>query len=232
MDSDHPLIDIPSTDESYPLKNQTTVDEEKLKSLNKKYGPINKIFVKESGSSMKIEKEGIGHSAETVEAGKGKRKSSRNGKVRINKRNDYTPDKNAIRKTCSKCGSVNHLAINYKVVISDHCMPNPMMNAHMPYMPMFPNTPVQYANMQFIPNPYFGAFNMPSMPFQNANMNHAYANQFSMNSANIGSSNSVVLPETKKLNSEDEVVSKPFKSKEVNTSKPKVASNKNGPKTA
>ena len=86
LDCDHPLIEISSTDESYPSKNQTTVDEEKLKNLNKKYGPINKIFVKESGSSKKIEKEGIGHSAIIVEAGKGKKKSSRNGKVGINKR--------------------------------------------------------------------------------------------------------------------------------------------------
>ncbi|XP_063942882.1 uncharacterized protein LOC135150486 [Daucus carota subsp. sativus] len=96
LDSDHPLIDIPSTDENYPSKNQTAVDEDKLKKLDKKYGPINKNFVKESGSSKKIEKEEIGHSAEKMEAGKEKKKSSRNGKVGINKRNDYTPDKNLL----------------------------------------------------------------------------------------------------------------------------------------
>ena len=114
--------------------------------------------MKASGSSEKIENEGIGHSAERVEAGKGKKKRSRNGKVGINKRNDYTLDKNDVRKTCSKCGSVNHLAINCKTVLSDHCMPSLMMNAHMPYMPMFLNAPIQYANMKFMPNPYFGAF--------------------------------------------------------------------------
>ena len=122
LDSDHPLIDNPSTDESYPSKNQTAVDEEKLKNIDKKYGPINKTFVKESGSSEKIENEGIGHSAERVEAGKGKKKRSRNCKVGINKRNDYTLDKNDVRKTCSKCGSVNHLANNCKTVLSNHCL--------------------------------------------------------------------------------------------------------------
>ena len=147
LDSDHPLIDSPSTDESYPSKNLTTVDEDKLKKPDKKYGPINKNFVKESGSSKKIEEEGIFHSAEKVEAGKGKKKSSRNGKVGINKRKDYTPDKIVVRKTCSKCGSVNHLAINCKNVLTDHCMHNPMMNAHLPYMSMFPNAPLHYANM-------------------------------------------------------------------------------------
>ncbi|XP_063941537.1 uncharacterized protein LOC135149680 [Daucus carota subsp. sativus] len=232
VDSDHPLIDSQSMDESYPSKNQTAVDENKLKKLDKKYGPINKNFVKESGSSKKIEKEGIGHGEERMEAGKGKKKSSRNGKVGINKKNDYTPDKYAVRKTCSKCGSVNHLAVNCKNALSDHCMPNSMMNSHMSYMPMFPSTPIQYANMPFMPNPYFNAFNMSAMPNYHDNMNHAYANQFSVNSTNVGSSNSAVMSKVKKINSEDEVVSKPSKSKENNSSKPKAVSNKDGPKTA
>ena len=194
-----------------------------------KYGPINKNFVKESGSSKKIEKEGIGHSAERVEAGKGKKKRSRNGNVGINKRNDYTPNKNAVIKTCSKCGSVNHLAIHCETVLSDHCMPSPMMNAH---MPMFPNAPIQYANMQFMPNPYFGAFYLPTIPIHNDNMNYVFVNLFPVNSTNVGSSNSDVMPKVKKHNSEDKVVPKPSKSKESNASKPKVVSNKPGPKTA
>ena len=229
LESAHPLIDSPSTDGSYPSKNRTAVDEEKLKKLDKKYGPINKNFVKESGSSKKIEKEGIGHSAERVEAGKGKKKRSRNGNVGINKRNDYTPNKNAVIKTCSKCGSVNHLAIHCETVLSDHCMPSPMMNAH---MPMFPNAPIQYANMQFMPNPYFGAFYLPTIPIHNDNMNHVIVNQFPLNSTIVGSSNSVVLPKVKKNNSEDEVVSKPSISKQNNAFKTKVVSNKTGPKTA
>ena len=98
--------------------------------------------MKESGSSKKTEKEGIGHNRERVEAGKGKKKSSRNGKVGINKKNDYTPDRNSVIKTCFKCGSVNHLANSCKTILSDPCMPNIMINAHMPYMPMFSNNPV------------------------------------------------------------------------------------------
>ena len=167
-----------------------------------------------------------------MEAGKGKKKSSRNGKVGINKKNDYTPDKNAVRKTCSKCGSVNHLAVNCKNALSDYCMPNPMMNSHMPYMPMFPHAPIQYANMPFMHNPFFGAFNMSVVPNPHVNMNHANLNQFSVSSTNVGSSNSAVMPKVKKINSEDEVVSKLSKSKEINSSKPKVMSNKTVPKTA
>ena len=85
---------------------------------------------------------------------------------------------------------------------------------------------------QFMPNPYFGAFNMPAMPIHYDNMYHAFINQISGNSTNVSSSNSVVIPKVKKLNSEDEVVSKSSKSKESNASKPKVVSNKTGPKTA
>ncbi|XP_063949970.1 uncharacterized protein LOC135152795 [Daucus carota subsp. sativus] len=221
LDNDHPLTDIPSTDENYPSKNQIAVDEDQLKKLDKKYGPINKNFVKESGSSKKIEKEGIGHSAEKMEAEKERKKSSRNGKVGNNKRNDYTPDKNAVRKTCSKCGSVNHLAINCKNALSNHCMPNPMINAHLPYMHMFPNAPIHYANMQFMPNPYFGAFNMHIMPVHHDNMNHAFINHLSGHSTNVASSNSAMIPKVKKSVSEDEVVSKPSKSKENKSSKPK-----------
>ena len=111
-------------------------------------------------------------------------------------------------------------------------MPNPMINAHLPYMPMFPNAPIHYANMQFMPNPYFGAFNMHTMPVHHDNMNHAFINQFSGHSTNVGSSNSAVIPKVKKSVSEDEVVSKPSKSKKNKSSKPKVVSNKSGPKTA
>ena len=107
-----------------------------------------------------------------------------------------------------------------------------MMNAHMPYMPMFLHAPIQYANMKFMPNPYFGAFNMLAMPIQNDNMNHVFVNQFPVNSTIVGSSNSALLPKVKKHNSEDEVFSKSSKSKENNASTPKEVSKKTGPKTA
>ncbi|XP_063935540.1 uncharacterized protein LOC135147084 [Daucus carota subsp. sativus] len=52
MDSDHPLKTKSSTDESYPLKNNSLVNKKIVKKLNKKYGPVNKNFVKgESNSS-------------------------------------------------------------------------------------------------------------------------------------------------------------------------------------
>ncbi|XP_063936091.1 uncharacterized protein LOC135147168 [Daucus carota subsp. sativus] len=44
VDSDHPLIDTQSTDESYPLKNQTAVDDNKLRKLDKSMGPSIKIL--------------------------------------------------------------------------------------------------------------------------------------------------------------------------------------------
>ncbi|XP_063941275.1 uncharacterized protein LOC135149479 [Daucus carota subsp. sativus] len=95
------------------------------------------------------------------------------------------------------------------------------MNSHMPYMPMFPHAPIQYVNMPLMPNPFFGAFNMSVVPNPHVNMNHANLNQFSVNSTNFGSSNSTAMPKVKKINSEDKVVSKPSKSKEINSSKPK-----------
>ena len=58
-----------------------------------------------------------------------KRKSSRNGKVGINKHNNYTPDKYAPRKSCVKCGSVNHLSVNCKSI----------KNVSMPLPPSMPN---------------------------------------------------------------------------------------------
>ena len=47
LDNDHPLIDSKLKDGNHPSKNQTAVDEEKLEKLNKKFGPINKNFVKD-----------------------------------------------------------------------------------------------------------------------------------------------------------------------------------------
>ena len=83
-----------------------------------------------------------------------------------------------------------------------------------------------------MPNPYFGAFNMHTMPVHHDNINHVFINHLSGHSTNVGSSNSAVIPRVKQSISADEVVSKPLKSKESKPSKPKVVSNKSGPKTA
>lgn len=49
-------------DESYLLKNNSSIDKKTFKKLNKKYGPVNKNFVKgESNSSETNESVNIGH---------------------------------------------------------------------------------------------------------------------------------------------------------------------------
>ena len=45
-----------------------------------------------------------------------KKKKNRNGKVGINKHDNYASDVYAIRKVCAKCGSTNHLSIDCKTV--------------------------------------------------------------------------------------------------------------------
>ena len=132
MDNDHPLINKPSTDKSYPLKERTAVDKQKLKKLNDKFGPVSKNFVTGEGSKNKeVDRDNIGHLSnkqlkdklENIEdKTKAKKKGNINGKVGINKKNNYTPDKYAPRKTCVKCGSVNHLSINCKTVVPNSYM--------------------------------------------------------------------------------------------------------------
>ena len=73
-----------------------------------------------------------------------KKKKNRNGKVGINKNNNYTPDKHAPRKVCSKCGSSNHLAMQCKNVVPtifSQSMPaNVNQNfSGFPQMPFLPN---------------------------------------------------------------------------------------------
>ena len=46
-----------------------------------------------------------------------KKKKNKNGKVGINKNNNYTPDKHAPRKVCSKCDSSNHLVMQCKIIV-------------------------------------------------------------------------------------------------------------------
>ena len=108
-----------------------------------------------------------------------KKKNNRNGKVEINKHNNYTPDKYAPRKICVKCGSVNHLSVNCKLA-----MPTPMSAPssfpNMTTMPMnaisTQNMNAQFANMPFAPNPYYAAFSMPQMPFSMPYWNNMFAN--------------------------------------------------------
>jgi len=176
-----PLTDQPSTDQDVSL---TKEKKEKLTRLNDKYGPVTKNFVQgESSKTKKVEKPveraNVGNlsnkqlkdKVEKIQIEtKGKKKNNRNGKVGINKNNNYTPDKYAPRKLCVNCGSVNHLSTNCKSVkkTDNVKIPKPAMNCSMPTMPVMPNmfNPYAqfqnpYANMSFMPNPYMNMCNMP-----------------------------------------------------------------------
>ena len=98
--------------------------------MNKKYGPIKKNFVKgESNSSETSESVNNTHNSSSKTKKKldaieskseetKKKKGNRNGNIRVNKHTNYTPNASAPRKTCSKCGSVNHLSANCKTVFA------------------------------------------------------------------------------------------------------------------
>ena len=122
-----------------------------------------------SSSSKGLEKSNI------VSKTKDKRnKKNRNGKVGINKHNNYAPYMYAPRKVCAKCGSVNHLSIDYNIVSS-----------LTPSQPLMPNLatpalaalPVQFASMPFMNT--FLAYNINfDMPW-NINPNFSlYASNF------------------------------------------------------
>ena len=105
-----------------------------------------------------------------------KKKKNRNGKVGINKQNNYAPDMYALRKVCAKCGSANNLSINCK--INSTPILSPTVTPSQPLMPNLaqPNISTltaQFASMPFI-NPFL-AYNMNfAMPW-NMNMNNDYS---------------------------------------------------------
>ena len=116
--------------ERYPLKNNSLVGKKTLNKLNKKYGPVNKKFVKgESNSSRTNESVNIGHfsdkklkekldAIETMPVETKKKRNNRNGKIGVKKHNNYTLKASAPRKTCSKCDSVNHLSTYCKIMVT------------------------------------------------------------------------------------------------------------------
>ncbi|KAK1360439.1 hypothetical protein POM88_044913 [Heracleum sosnowskyi] len=184
------LTHEPSTDQAVSL---TDKRKDKLTRLNDKYGPVTKNFVQGESSILKkiekpVERANVGHLSnkqlkDKVEKvhneAKGNKKNNRNGKVGINKHNNYTPDKYAPRKTCVNCGSVSHLSTYCKSVkkTPNVKMPKPAMNSSMPTMPVMPNMFAPYAQFQnpyasmpFVPNPYMNMFNMPQMPWNMNNM--------------------------------------------------------------
>ncbi|KAL8112910.1 hypothetical protein AgCh_020281 [Apium graveolens] len=164
----------PSSDiNPHPSTVSKPVSKAKLTKLNEKYGSASKNFVLGESSQVKKEKKAnVGHMTvnqlsdrrEKIEVKtEAKKKNNRNGKVEINKHNNYTPDKYAPRKICVKCGSVNHLSVNCKTAMptSISVPPHfPNINA-MPSMPMnamsTQNMNTQFANMPIAPNPYYVA---------------------------------------------------------------------------
>ena len=112
------------------MKNNSSVEKKILNKLNKKYGPVNKNFVKgEDNSSETNESKNRNHNTdkklkkkldvgETKSEVTKKKSGNRNGKIGVNKHTNYTPNASAPRKTCSKCGSVTHLSANCKTVIA------------------------------------------------------------------------------------------------------------------
>ncbi|KAK1398155.1 hypothetical protein POM88_008018 [Heracleum sosnowskyi] len=165
----------------------------------------------------------------------GKKKKNRNGKVGINKHNNFTPDKYAPRKTCVNCGSVNHLTTYCKSVKNANVhLPKHVMNVPMFIMSAMPNlfdqNVHQYTNMPFVPNPYFNAFSMPQMPWNIPSMNNMYANIAPMHASNLYASEHLTNPILQR--------STPKVKVDLNQSKPKVQNdmvnrkkaNKIGPK--
>ena len=130
-------------------------------------------FVKE-GTPPK-EKVVKDESKDNVSKTKEKNKN-KNGKVGINKHNNYAPDMYAPRKVCAKCGSANHLSIHCKInskPTSSHTIT--------PSQPLMPNLAppnlsaltAQFASMTFM-NPFI-AYNMNfAMPW-NMIMNNDYS---------------------------------------------------------
>ncbi|KAL8119602.1 hypothetical protein AgCh_016923 [Apium graveolens] len=195
-DGNHPSDnqkDYPSRDkEPHPSVVSKPISKTKLVKLNEKYGSISKNFVPgESSQVRKDKKFNVGHmfikqlndKLEKIDVKtENKRKNNRNGKVGINKYNNYTLDKYAPRKICVKCGSVNHLSVNCKIA-----MPTPMSApssfSNMTAMSAIPmnamppqNMNAQFVNMPFAPNPYYAIFSMPQMPFSIPYWNNMFAN--------------------------------------------------------
>ena len=126
---DYPSTSKRSMDVKYQLMKRKLKQEKKLAKLNKKYGNLNN-FVKQKEQVVEeaktnIQQVNVGYlsskqlkdkleNIETKIVPIPKKKKNRNEKVEINKNNNYTPDKHAPKKLCSKYGSSNHLAMQQK----------------------------------------------------------------------------------------------------------------------
>ncbi|KAL8124713.1 hypothetical protein AgCh_012388 [Apium graveolens] len=200
----------PSSDiNPHPSTVSKPVSKAKLTKLNEKYGSISKNSVPRESSQMKKEKKAnVGHMIvkqlsdrlEKIEVKiEAKKKNNKNGKVGINKHNNYTPDKYAPRKICVKCGGVNHFPVNYKTAMPTSIYVPPHfsnINA-MPSMPMnamsAKSMNAQFSNIPFAPNPYYVAFRMPQMPFNMPYWNNMFTNSMSFPVNQNMHDNSVIM---------------------------------------
>ena len=172
-DNDYPSVKKNSTDDNY-LLNKKNPSNKTSQRMKEKYGGTEK-FVKEGTPPKEklLKDERKDNVSKTKEK---KKKKNRNGKVGINKHNNYAPDMYAPRNVCAKCGSANHLSINCKIN-STHIF-SPTVTPSQPFMPNLapPNLfalTAQFASLPFI-NP-FVAYNMNfAMPW-NMNMNNDYS---------------------------------------------------------
>ena len=142
----------------------------------------------------------------------------------------------APRKVCAKCGSANHLSINFKIDFAPIHPPTIT-----PSQPLMPNlTPpklsalsAQFASMPFM-NPFL-AYNMKFVMPWNMNINNdysLYASQFS-NAINsdLSKIEPVNVPMTKSQTPKVETESSSYKPVVVNSGrKSKGGTNKDGPK--
>ena len=165
-----------------------------------------------------------------------KRKNNRNGKVGINKHNNYTPDKYAPKKICVKCGSVNHLSVNCKSAMPTLMSVQPQF-PNMNVMPLMPvhamptqNMNAQFANMPFAPNPYYAAYNMPQMPFSMPYWNNMFTPSMPFPVSHNMHDNSVAFSGFKGTTQLTKEESEIPKSNEIRPKKHKKKANKAGPK--
>ena len=86
--------------------------------------------------------------------------------------------------------------------------------------------------MPFMPNPYFTAFSMPHMSANISEMNNLYAQQFPIHAPSYDACNHNVIHLAQKPTPKVKVDLNPPKPKVIKETKPKVVTNKNGPKTA
>ena len=171
MDKNHPSTYKESTYENYLSNKVKSTDNKKLRKLKTICCHIDNFTPKkeiESETKTETKKVNVGFlsnkqlkdkikNINIKTAPNNKTKKNRNGKVGINKHNNYAPDMHAPRKVFSKYGSVNHLSMHCKFVTPSVISPS---------MPALVDQNFScFTQLPYLPNPYFqyGNLNMPSM---------------------------------------------------------------------